>query len=224
MSPASLAFAHRPHPDHARIAALSAAIAVNLAVMLIATRPITPNLLHVMETLSPVPTIRIITPKPIVPPPKPIEMEPLPAPVTPPAPVHHTLTPPVSAPAVVPTNEGTIAVPPVTTPTLLPASTTPLPTSTAEPVEASLAYLAAPLTFPTRALQQRMQGTVVLRVLVDETGKPVRVTVEHGSGYALLDRSAVQQVMAGWQFQPAMVDGRAVSAWAKVPVTFRLRE
>ena len=53
---------------------------------------------------------------------------------------------------------------------------------------------------------------------------PVQVTVERGSGYLLLDRSAIQQVLDGWRFQPAMVDGRAVRALARVPVTFNLRE
>jgi protein TonB len=68
-----------------------------------------------------------------------------------------------------------------------------------------------------------MHGTVMLRVLVDETGRPVDVQVEHGSGYALLDRSAREQVLTGWRFQPAVVNGRAVPAWARVPVSFALR-
>ena len=45
-----------------------------------------------------------------------------------------------------------------------------------------------------------------------------------GSGYALLDRSARDQVLAGWRFQPAMVAGQAVRAWARVPVNFDLRD
>ncbi|WP_027485318.1 energy transducer TonB [Rhodanobacter sp. OR87] len=182
MSSASLAVAHRTHPDRARIAAISAAIALNLAVIVIASRPTGPAFFHAIEQINPIPTIHFVEPTPPLPPP-----------------------------------------PPVATPTLLPSATTPGPALTA-PVEASLAYRSAPLRFPTRALQQRMQGTVLLRVLVDETGKPVQVSVEHGSGYLLLDHSAVEQVLAGWQFQPAMVNGRAVRAWARVPVTFDLRE
>ena len=131
---------------------------------------------------------------------------------------------PANPPVIVPSAEGDIAAPPVATPTLAPNATTPGPTALTAPVEASLAYRSAPLRFPTRALQQRMQGTVLLRVLVDETGKPVQVSVEHGSGYLLLDRSAAEQVLAGWRFQPAMVNGQAVRAWARVPVTFDLRE
>lgn len=68
-----------------------------------------------------------------------------------------------------------------------------------------------------------MHGTVLLRVLVDETGKPLQVIVERGNGQALLDHSAQQQVLAGWRFQPAIVNGQAVRTWARVPVNFDLR-
>ncbi len=32
-----------------------------------------------------------------------------------------------------------------------------------------------------------------------------------------------EQVLAGWRFQPAIVNGHATRAWASVPVTFTLR-
>jgi protein TonB len=222
MSSASLAVAHRTHPDRARIAAISAAIALNLAVIVIASRPTGPAFFHAIEQITPIPTIHFVEPKPLLPPPPPVEVMPLPHPPTA-APIAHLRPLPANPPAVVPSTEGNVAAPPVATPTLLPNASTPGPTLTA-PVEASLAYRSAPLHFPTRALQQRMQGTVLLRVLVDETGKPVQVSVEHGSGYLLLDRSAAEQVLAGWRFQPAMVNGQAVRAWARVPVMFSLRE
>lgn len=222
MSSASLAVAHRAHPDSARIAAISAAIALNLAVIVIASRPITPAQVSAIRQLSPVPLLRWIDPPALQPPPPPIEMKPLKHPPT--APVIRRQPVPVNPPAVLPSTEGHVAMPPPTLPDLIPANPLSGPAVTAPPVEASLAYRAAPLHFPARAVLQRMHGTVVLRVLVDETGKPVQVTVEQGSGYALLDRSAVEQVMASWRFQPAMVDGRAVRALARVPVTFDLRQ
>ena len=131
---------------------------------------------------------------------------------------------PISPPVVVPSAEGNIAAPPISIPTLLPSDAAPGTAVAAPAVEASLAYRVAPLRFPAQARQQGMHGTVLLRVLVDETGKPLQVTVEQGSGYALLDRSARDQVLAGWRFQPAMVNGQAVRAWAKVPVNFQLRD
>jgi protein TonB len=228
MSPVSLAVparprpvhpsAVRPHPDAARIAAMSGAIALNLAIMLIATRPISPPLLEVAQRVMPVPTIHMIEPPKVIPKPPEIQMKPLAhvAVVPQPHALPHAVTPPVTAPV---TDEPT-ANPIMSTP-----MTSPVPSIVpAAPVEATLAYRAAPMTFPVQALRQRMHGTVMLRVLVDETGKPIDAQVEHGSGYSLLDRSAREQVLAGWRFQPAIVDGRAVRAWAVVPVTFDLRE
>jgi len=117
-----------------------------------------------------------------------------------------------------------MAAPPITTtPSIEPAVTAP-PVADVAPVEATLAYRASPLTFPTAAIRKHMHGTVLLRVLVDEEGKPVQISVEQSSGYALLDSSAREQVLANWRFQPATVQGRAVRAWARVPVSFELRE
>jgi protein TonB len=50
------------------------------------------------------------------------------------------------------------------------------------------------------------------------------VLIDHSSGYALLDRSAREQVLASWRFQPAVVQGQHVRAWARVPVRFALRD
>lgn len=226
MSSASLAVASRtplaarPHLDPSRIAAISVAMAFNLAVILIASRPLRPAELSPFHPLTPTPTIRFVDPPVEVKPPPPVQLLPLPQPVATPFTPIKSL--PISVPVVAPVTDGRIAALPVTVPTLTTGTAKPVIATTSEPVEASLAYRASPLRFPTRALQQHMQGTVTLRVLVDETGKPVQVSVEHGSGYALLDRSASEQVMAGWRFQPALVNGQPVRAWARVPVTFEL--
>jgi periplasmic protein TonB len=222
MSSASLAVAHRAHPDRARIAALSTAIALNLAVIVIASRPITPAQLSIARQLTPVQLIHFIDPPAVLPTPPPIVLKPLSHPAT--AALTHLHPTPTAAPVPVPSSDGQIAMPAITSPALTPAGLTHGDPTTAAPVEASLAYRLAPLQFPVQALRQRMHGTVLLRVLVDETGRPLDVLVEHGSGYGLLDRSAREQVLAGWRFQPAMVQGKPVRAWARVPVSFDLRE
>jgi protein TonB len=221
MSSASLAIAHRPHPDSARIAAISAALALNLAVIMVVSRPIATVLFPAQAPSNPT-QIRIIEPPPVTKPPPEIVLKPLQHPLT--VPQTHPRTPPVSPPVVAPTVEGNVAAPPVTVPTLAPPQSVPGTAVNAAPVEASLAYRAAPLQFPVQALRQRMHGSVLLRVLVDESGKPMDVVVEQSSGFALLDRSARAQVLASWRFQPALVDGKAVRAWARVPVTFALRD
>jgi len=222
MSSASLAIAHRAHPDSARIAALSAAIALNLAVILIASRPITPAQITVVRQSTPVQQIHFLTPPAVIPAPPPVVLKPIPHP---PAPAQsHPHSTPTVPPAAVPSTDGSLAMPVTSSPALAPTGGTQGETVTAAPVEASLAYRLAPLQFPAQALRDRMHGTVLLRVLVDETGKPLDVEVEHGSGYGLLDRSAREQVLASWRFQPAMVGGQPVRAWARVPVSFDLRE
>lgn len=225
MSSASLATGHRAHPDSARIAAMSVAIALNLAVLVIATRPITD--IHVPSLTLPtaITQIRFIQPPAEVKPPIEVAVKPKPhpLPIKKSQPTHVTHVKPV----VVATDLGLVAAPPVEIPTVAlvsgaVASADPIP-GTGAPVEASLAYRSAPLKFPVQALRRHMQGTVLLRVLVDRSGKPVQVQVEHGSGYVLLDRSAREQVLASWLFEPAMVNGQTVRAWARVPVTFSLK-
>lgn len=217
MSSASLAVAARPRPDAARAVALGAALALNLAALLILTRPLPPQALALMHELATVPQVVFIEPPPPVPPPPAIQLKPLPHP--PAVPVQVQPRPDVAPPVLTPSDEGTQAMPVVAPPSVAPSDA-----DTAAPVEATLAYRSAPLQFPTQALRRHMQGTVLLRVLVDETGKPVQVEVEHGSGYALLDRSAREQVLAHWRFQPAMVNGHVVRAWARVPVSFVLHD
>ncbi|OOG54028.1 energy transducer TonB [Rhodanobacter sp. B05] len=219
MSSANLALTHRAHPEPARIAALSAAIALNLAVIMIATRPVSPPHFALIRQLEPAAHIRFIPPPPVLAPPPPVELKPLLQPPVVPQVLPRTT--PIDAPVVVSNPEGRIAAPvsPTTAAPTGVAAATVIPA----PVEASLAYLADPLQYPIQALRQRMHGTVLLRVLVDETGKPLEVSVARGSGHTVLDRSAREQVLSSWRFKPAMVNGRAVRAWATVPVTFAMR-
>jgi protein TonB len=69
----------------------------------------------------------------------------------------------------------------------------------------------------------RHEGTVLLEVLVDVDGRPLRVDVRRSSGHRQLDDAAREQVLARWRFRPAMRDGRAIQAIGLVPVNFMLR-
>lgn len=207
------------HPDTVRIVAMSAAIALNAAALLAALRPIAAAL----STAAPSPpALRLIDhpaePKPV--PPPPVQLKPLPAkPIAHAMPVAKPVIVPPPVAADVPSDEGTV---PLTTP--LPAEAAPQVEPFA-PVEATLAYVAAPPpAYPRMAIAAHMEGTVTLRVLVDETGKPIDVIVEGSSGHAVLDKAAREQVLANWRFQPATAGGRPVRAWARIPVSFDLRK
>ena len=222
MSSASLAVASlRTHPDRARIAAISAALALNLAALVLASRPLAPAPFTAVRQLAPVALVRFIDPPAVAPPPPPITLKPLShppiaAPVRPQALPLSSLAAPLAAPS-------SMSIPTALPPARTTAEVSAAP-AVAAPVEASLAYRSAPLQFPLQALRQRMHGLVLLRVLVDESGRPVEVQVERSSGYPLLDRSAREQVLAGWRFQPAVLNGQRVRAWARVPVSFNLRQ
>ncbi|HUB89353.1 MAG TPA: energy transducer TonB [Dyella sp.] len=221
MSSAGLAVVRRAHhPDMVRVAALSVAISLNLVALIFAMRPLAPQFAAVVASPPPT-TIRVIAQPPPAPPPPPIVLKALPkiVPIT--APVHvpvvreqHLLPPAADAP---PTTEPSHNALPATPPSVAPPATI-------APGVVSLAYRSAPVRFPVQALRARMQGTVLLRVLVDENGKPVDVIVDRSSGHPLLDKSAREQVLAGWTFQPAVINGHAVKAWAQVPVSFVLQD
>ncbi len=87
----------------------------------------------------------------------------------------------------------------------------------------TLAYDVHPAPrYPRQALHAGLQGTVTLRVLVDEQGWPRSVEIERSSGHRELDRGAREHVLATWRFHPAQRQGRAVSAVALVPIAFDL--
>jgi protein TonB len=66
----------------------------------------------------------------------------------------------------------------------------------------------------------KTQGTCVLRLIVDEQGRPRDIRVIHGLG-AGLDAKAIEAVQQ-WRFQPATKDGRPVNVQISVEVGFRL--
>lgn len=89
---------------------------------------------------------------------------------------------------------------------------------------ASLGYgEVSPPPYPRAELRSGIQGTVVLKVLVDTDGTPLEVVVQTSSGNRNLDKSAVQHVLKRWHFQPAMKDGHAVQAYGLVPIVFSLQ-
>ncbi|MBD9468480.1 energy transducer TonB [Pseudoxanthomonas sp. PXM01] len=77
--------------------------------------------------------------------------------------------------------------------------------------------------YPINELRNGIQGTVILRVLVDIDGKPVDVTIETSSGNRNLDKEARQHVLKTWRFKPAMQNGQAVQAYGLVPIAFNLQ-
>ena len=92
------------------------------------------------------------------------------------------------------------------------------------PSAVQLEYLSAPPpNYPRSALSRRIEGTVLLQVLVGINGRPLEVTVSQSSGNRELDEAARSQILKRWSFRPAMKNGQAVQALGLVPIAFNLR-
>jgi protein TonB len=78
-----------------------------------------------------------------------------------------------------------------------------------------------PPLYPPRCRRLGIEGTVRVRVLVGERGRPLEVLVGHSSGDASLDDAALDAVRR-WRFEPARRDGTPIRVWAIVPIEFRL--
>lgn len=77
-------------------------------------------------------------------------------------------------------------------------------------------------TYPTTALRNGVQGSVVASLKVAPTGAVTDASIVSRTGQRDrdLDR-AVLSTVRGWKFEPAMQNGRAVASVVNVPVDFR---
>lgn len=136
----------------------------------------------------------------------------------------HAAMPAASALAQTPAPVASTPPPPPPIMVLLP----PVPQSAAAPAPGTAEAIvdkssrnAHPPRYPAAAVKRHEQGTVLLRVLVSTDGAPLKVQIQHSSGYASLDAAAVNAARR-WKFHPAMADHRPVQGWVTVPVAFRL--
>lgn len=80
----------------------------------------------------------------------------------------------------------------------------------------------SPVGYPPALYQQRISGTVLLRLFVDETGKvfPESTKVQESSGYPALDSAALVGAPK-LRFAPALRNGVPVATLFTQPVHFR---
>jgi len=84
-------------------------------------------------------------------------------------------------------------------------------------------YLRNPApAYPRIARKLGEEGEVLLKVLVNPQGRPITVELDTSSGFARLDKAAIEAVQR-WSFVPARRAGRATEAWVIVPIVFNLR-
>jgi protein TonB len=73
--------------------------------------------------------------------------------------------------------------------------------------------------YPQEAFVKKIEGTVIVEILIDSTGRVVRARVIQS--VPMLDAAALQTVYQ-WIFEPAVKRGRPVPTIAHAPVAFRI--
>jgi protein TonB len=75
---------------------------------------------------------------------------------------------------------------------------------------------------PRPAYSEKLEGTVILQVVVDEDGKPKSLAINKSSGSKVLDQAAVTHVKQRCRFHPARQGERRVESVVEFPVVFKL--
>lgn len=77
------------------------------------------------------------------------------------------------------------------------------------------------LVYPAIAMNQELQGTVILRFIVDENGSIGKIVVKTGLSKEC-DQAAIDVVRKLKKFTPAHHEGKPVPVWFTLPIQFRI--
>ena len=83
-------------------------------------------------------------------------------------------------------------------------------------------YVDTHIIYPPMAVQNKVQGVVIVQFVVDKTGKVGEVKIARSVDKDL-DREAIRVVKSLPQFIPGHQKGRTVSVWYTLPVEFKLK-
>ena len=76
--------------------------------------------------------------------------------------------------------------------------------------------------YPRAARKRGFEGEVKLNVYVLPDGKVGKIELLRPSGHKILDDEAIEAVK-NWIFIPGKQDGKEISSWVTVPITFQLK-
>lgn len=77
------------------------------------------------------------------------------------------------------------------------------------------------VVYPPNAQRAGEEGTVVVRVHVDEAGRPTDAAVARSCGHPDLDTAAIETAL-NWRYVPAIRGGAVRDDWAVVQVVYKL--
>ena len=83
-------------------------------------------------------------------------------------------------------------------------------------------YISSNIKYPTMAMENNIQGRVVVQFVVTKSGKIGEVKVVRSKDPDL-DKEAVRVVKSLPNFIPGKMNGQAVNVWYTLPITFKLQ-
>ncbi len=89
--------------------------------------------------------------------------------------------------------------------------------------DALMKYLQENVKYPPKAIEDSIQGRVIVQILIDSLGYVGDVKVAHSVSEEL-DAEVVRVVKTLPRFSPGREFGKAVSMWYTLPVTFKLQD
>ncbi|WP_240635883.1 energy transducer TonB [Caldimonas tepidiphila] len=169
----------------------------------------------------PTPPAPAPAPKPVLKPAPAPAKAPAPAPViaaAQPAPAPATFTAPPAPVEPAPPAPPVVQAAPPAAPPAPPAPPPPPRTLNASEIQ----YL-TPLRREYPLISKRMgeTGRVVVRLMIDEAGRPQNITVQQSSGFARLDEASLAAVREA-RFRPYTEGGQPRAAWALIPFVYQL--
>jgi protein TonB len=78
-------------------------------------------------------------------------------------------------------------------------------------------------TYPHAAQARRIEGTVILSILVSESGDVADVKVLRPAGGTSGLNEAATSAVRKWKFRPGVKDGKRVRVWVTYPIVFKLQ-
>jgi len=88
--------------------------------------------------------------------------------------------------------------------------------------KAMMEFIRNNLKYPQEAQQNKIEGKVTVRFVVDKTGKIKDITVLHGINH-YLNAEAVRVIMEMPDWKPGLEDGKPVSVYFTIPIIYRLK-
>jgi protein TonB len=170
-----------------------------------------------------------VTPEPAPAPPKPQAAAPAAAPAPKkaaalPKPAKHVPDTAPSPQAITEPPAAPAPAEPVAPPVAAAPAAPPAPPAPPQPktITSGIEYIQPPQPdYPPISRRMGEEGKAILRVLVNDKGRPERIEVQKSSGSARLDEAARQAVLRA-VFKPFIENGKPVAAYAIVPIRFQL--